>query len=481
MRNEITRLHKVLGTTFIYVTHDQIEAMTMGTKIVVMKQGVVQQVDSPMNLYDYPANEVVAGFIGTPQMNFIPGTIIYNKKDNSIKLSLDNGDIIVDYDDLRKINKRDILKEKEIILGIRPEHINLCKKNDKNACAYVINSIELLGNECNIFVDSVEGHLSLVVKTLRNDELKVGDTIYLSFNISKFHIFDKESEHSLMPRLPMNSFVQGQIKSKKLNVLGKDFALSEEIYESIKDHKNVYVNIPNSAIKEGKGVVLEIIKKEKINDEWLFIGKCEQDYIYFTNEKYIDGDKIEVSLDLSKLDLYDEELSIVLNAVKEENIVSGKLIPQNKKLPVLKGELVQTETLKRIEENNFLDEKGKKIKISYKNKRVFKYSIFDQEIEPNDDAIIKIYSLLGKKFALHTIKFVINAQDISIVNDGGVEAKIEKVLHYLDKTYYEVKVQDEKLIMLANENNHVVNDVIHIDINRDKIGVYDENFGVKLI
>ena len=77
MRSEITRLHKVLGTTFIYVTHDQVEAMTMGTKIVVMKDGVIQQVDSPMNLYDYPSNVFVAGFIGTPQMNFIPAKLSY--------------------------------------------------------------------------------------------------------------------------------------------------------------------------------------------------------------------------------------------------------------------------------------------------------------------------------------------------------------------------------------------------------------------
>ena len=77
MRSEITRLHKVLGTTFIYVTHDQVEAMTMGTKIVVMRDGVIQQVDSPMNLYDFPANEFVAGFIGTPQMNFIPAKLSY--------------------------------------------------------------------------------------------------------------------------------------------------------------------------------------------------------------------------------------------------------------------------------------------------------------------------------------------------------------------------------------------------------------------
>ena len=480
MRNEITRLHKVLGTTFIYVTHDQIEAMTMGTKIVVMKRGVIQQVDSPMNLYDYPENVFVAGFIGTPQMNFIPGKLSFDK-DNQVKLSITNGEVVAPYDELRKLNKKDLLEEKDIILGIRPEHISLCKKGDPNAYAYTINSIELLGNESNIFVESVDGNLSLVVKTLRNDELKAGDIIYLSFDIPKIHIFDKEKEHTLMNRLPNKSFVSAKVKKNALSIFGKDLPLSDELYSLLKDHKDVYVDIPTSAIKDGKGIELEIIKKEKVNKVWLFCSKYEGEYVYFVSDKYIDGDKVEVSIDLSKLDIYDKELNIVINAVKDENTVSGKLVPYVKKLPVLKGELVHGDTLQRIKDSGYIDEKGKKIKIQYKNKKVFKYSIFDKEIEPSDDAIIKVYSLLGKKFALHTIKFILSSEDIKIVESGDIKAKIEKISNYLDKKYYEVLIKDERLIVLANDSNYSVGDEIYIEINPEKIGVYDENFGVKLI
>ena len=480
MRNEITRLHKVLGTTFIYVTHDQIEAMTMGSKIVVMKKGVIQQVDSPMNLYDYPQNVFVAGFIGTPQMNFISGKVSY-AKNGLVRLSMPCGDILLNHDDLSKLSKKDILENKDVVIGIRPEHVKLGKKGDENTYAYRINSFELLGNESNLFVESLDGGVSLVVKTLRDDSLNAGDVIYLSFDVSKIHIFDKNSELTLMKRLQDNSFVTAKIGKNKLTIFDKDFSLSDEMYGALKGHKEVYVNIPSSAVKAGKGVELEIAKKEKINGKWQFLSKFEGEYLYFTNDEYLEGDKVEISIDTAKLDFYDKDLNIILNAIKDENVISGKLIPCVRKLPVLKGELVQGETLSRIKEKNYLDDAGKKINIKYKKKKVFRYSLLNKEIEPSDDAVIKIYSLLGKKFDLHTIKFVLSCQDIKIVDDGGFKAKVEKISDYADKTYLEVSVGGEKLLLLSDGSKYSVGDEVSIAIDEAKIGVYDENFGVKLI
>ena len=107
MRSEITRLHNVLKTTFIYVTHDQVEAMTMGSRIVVMKEGVIKQVDTPMNLYDYPENIFVAGFIGTPQMNFINAKLDYNK--DEVLLKTDFKDISCSISDISHIDKINII------------------------------------------------------------------------------------------------------------------------------------------------------------------------------------------------------------------------------------------------------------------------------------------------------------------------------------------------------------------------------------
>ena len=122
MRAEITKLHKKIKTTFIYVTHDQVEAMTMGTRIVVMKDGFIQQIDTPLNLYNKPQNKFVAGFIGTPQMNFFDVKLTH--KDENIILNFnDNYSYKVNYEDICKIDYNYVNTNKNVILGCRPEHI----------------------------------------------------------------------------------------------------------------------------------------------------------------------------------------------------------------------------------------------------------------------------------------------------------------------------------------------------------------------
>ena len=123
MRSEICKLHRKLQTTFIYVTHDQTEAMTMGTKIVVMKDGFVQQIDTPRNLYRYPQNKFVAGFIGTPQMNFFEGTL--EKTDDKVKVKIDGTPFEIDApaDYFIKVGKKYLDGKRRVILGLRPEHI----------------------------------------------------------------------------------------------------------------------------------------------------------------------------------------------------------------------------------------------------------------------------------------------------------------------------------------------------------------------
>ena len=125
MRTEITKLHKKLKTTFIYVTHDQVEAMTMGSRIVVMKLGYTQQIDTPMNLYNHPANKFVAGFIGTPQMNFFDVTLKRNKDKVVVKFADGTSTLELPYEKVSKINDDYLKGNKKVILGARPEHISL--------------------------------------------------------------------------------------------------------------------------------------------------------------------------------------------------------------------------------------------------------------------------------------------------------------------------------------------------------------------
>ncbi|MGM9874267.1 MAG: ABC transporter ATP-binding protein [Bacilli bacterium] len=199
MRVEITKLYEKLDTTFIYVTHDQVEAMTMGTRIVVMRKGVVQQIDTPTNLYDYPTNRFVAGFLGTPQMNFYEVDLSMNETDINLKISNGDKEIIsidVDKKQVRKINEKYSEEDiKKSILGIRSEDISICK--GKTGIPLRVNIVEILGSETLVYgdlnldnVDKVStSKTSMVIKTTDRVNYKNGDIIYIKLNNKKIHLF----------------------------------------------------------------------------------------------------------------------------------------------------------------------------------------------------------------------------------------------------------------------------------------------------
>ena len=155
MRTEITKLHNRLATTFIYVTHDQVEAMTMGTRIVVMKDGFMQQVDTPINLYDHPINQFVAGFIGTPQMNFFTGKLTGDSKNVYLEFGLEKIALPKEKVDLICNLDKYLNTDREIVFGIRPEDIHdeeAWVTNKKNAIIEVkVDVVEALGSETLLY------------------------------------------------------------------------------------------------------------------------------------------------------------------------------------------------------------------------------------------------------------------------------------------------------------------------------------------
>ncbi|MGV8982158.1 ABC transporter ATP-binding protein [Clostridium sp.] len=197
MRTEIAKLHHKLQTTFIYVTHDQTEAMTMGTRIVVMKDGLAQQVDTPSNIYEHPVNMFVAGFIGSPQMNFMEA-----------KVAEQNGEIVLTFDDETIIlpkDKADVIKEKAyigktVVMGIRPEDIDdsvaFIEKNKNSVIAVQVEVAELMGAETNIYMK--KGNTNIVARVNGSSKAKVGDTIKIALDTSKIHVFDKETENTII-------------------------------------------------------------------------------------------------------------------------------------------------------------------------------------------------------------------------------------------------------------------------------------------
>lgn len=196
-RTEIKKLHNELETTFIYVTHDQTEAMTMGDRIVIMKDGIIQQAASPKEVYDHPANVFVGGFIGSPQMNFIKAKIEGNKEECylvighvNIKLSIDKTKVLFNGGYVGK----------EIIVGIRPEDVycdNECTEaSDNNIIEAKVDISEMLGAETYLYLN-IEGN-SIIVRVDRKENYIRNDIVKLRFNEERIHLFDKDTEMSLM-------------------------------------------------------------------------------------------------------------------------------------------------------------------------------------------------------------------------------------------------------------------------------------------
>ena len=195
MRGEIVKLHHALKTTFIYVTHDQVEAMTMGTRIVVMKDGVVQQIDTPSNLFHHPVNEFVAGFLGTPQMNFLNVDIA--KENEGLRITLANGDsFVVPMEELPKLDPS-LLDEKPhpVTLGVRGEHIRLGKDLPLHAS---VSFVEVLGSTSQVFV-KIPGYEKEHVAVVNEEiSLPIEAPITFDFVTSHLHFFDKKTKESLV-------------------------------------------------------------------------------------------------------------------------------------------------------------------------------------------------------------------------------------------------------------------------------------------
>ena len=194
MRTEIIKLHQKLQTTVIYVTHDQTEAMTMGSRIVVMKEGYIQQVDSPQRLYEKPVNMFVAGFIGSPQMNFVDTRVEKSGNDVllrvgrwTVKLPEEKGKMLLDYGYL----------DKEVVMGVRPEHVHdeaIYLDTFKDSQVELkIDVVELLGSESLLYM-MLENTL-FIARVKPRSNVYVGDIMRFAIDPNKVHVFDKETEN----------------------------------------------------------------------------------------------------------------------------------------------------------------------------------------------------------------------------------------------------------------------------------------------
>ncbi len=194
MRSEIIKLRQKINTTFVYVTHDQVEAMTLGDRIVVMKDGFIQQVGTPQEVFNHPVNTFVAGFIGTPQINFFHHVPMH-KKDGEYYITIQGREIRLD-DRYQSVLKEKNTPDKEVIVGIRPVHVEMSEEGFTGK----IDVSEMMGSEVHLHVNMSGDDIVAVIPTanLDLDLVSIGKDFTFSFNPKLLHVFDAETEENLI-------------------------------------------------------------------------------------------------------------------------------------------------------------------------------------------------------------------------------------------------------------------------------------------
>ncbi len=433
MRTEISKLHKKLQTTFIYVTHDQTEAMTMGTRIVVMKKGVVQQIDTPKNLYNYPINKFVAGFIGTPQMNFFKGSLVHDEE-NVFVLSMSDTKLKIPSETVEKMDAK-YFDGREIIVGIRSEDIHLeseIQNPDDNLSLKVKTQVvEELGAETLVNSVLVDSKDSLIFRTKNTSMMRADEEVKVYIDSSKLHFFDKDTEETLLPRLPEYRHYSLTLNpDKSIDLFGKKYFLPKAITDSLTEGETYEFTIPTKAIIKGNMYEGTVVKCEELEDKKLLHIQIDGNLIFSVSEKDVsEGEKFTFDVDCHLIKVMKEDKDIIL-PIPEQNKMLGKLHRIKAVVPVT-------------------NKKGKT-----KNKKVtgFQYQIGDALIDVPYQMYEKTLAVLVKKFELHDIEFGFSSE-LNVLGEEGLSVELEKVLDYGVDQFGVFKLKEVEGIHF---DNHVI-------------------------
>ena len=337
MRSEIVKLHKKLQTTFIYVTHDQVEAMTMGTRIVVMKDGFVKQIDTPKNLYRYPANKFVAGFIGTPQMNFFQGTLKKEGDEVVIAFKWSDAKITVPYSMLMKTTPQYLDGTKTVYIGFRAEDVSLDEEQVKASKAKIkvrISHSEELGTETLVYGDInmngdgfEETNTRVIIKSAGFKEYQPDAVYEAALNLEAIHLFDLDTEESIMPRIPEYNYLDCSVREGNLTFLGNTVSLPDAV--ACGDGKGELL-IPVSAVGFGGAVKANVIGCEEINGRFLVSLEVNGGRLYALSDEVREKGETTIGLDFKKLivKVGDTEVS----PMPLVNALSGMFVAEKRKI-----------------------------------------------------------------------------------------------------------------------------------------------------
>ena len=457
MRAEISRLHEKLGTTFIYVTHDQVEAMTMGSRIVVMKDGYVQQIDTPINLYKYPDNMFVAGFIGTPQMNFFDGTVIKNGED--VRFSLDCGtNIDMKYIQADKIPVKYMDGEHKIVFGIRPDDVRVYNKTNYNDGSWapakaVVSVVEVLGGEtliyANLNLDTPDAQSgAIIIKANPDTEVCRGDVIDIEISLRKFHAFDKTTEKSIRKRIPEVNVIKASVVNGVLGFAGQSFALPAAI--KCADSRDVEISMPISALTLGDGNGSAKVQWiETIGNKTLYFLQVGDLTLFSLEEgsaRFAIGDEVKFDIDFT-------QMSIEALGVEPLNFIN---------------------TLDGI----FTKEKDESRKFYH-----FYINIGDAKLVPTESICEKVFACKGNKIFHTPLEYIVEAKDLTAVPHSGnatnaLTGKVLEILDYGRTKYAVIDVYGQKLIAAYNGK---AGDAVDVLVPVETVTIKDKSIDIIIV
>ena len=461
MRSEIVKLHEKLQTTFIYVTHDQVEAMTMGTRIVVMKDGFIQQIDTPKNLYKFPANKFVAGFIGTPQMNFFEGTLKKNGDKVRIEFCNSDAEVTVPYETLLKTTPQYLDGDKKVIIGLRAEDISLepeVVKMSKTTVKVRISHSEELGTETLVYGDVnlnydgfEESPTKIIIKAAGFKDYKSGETVEAALNLDSVHLFDAQTEESILPRIPKYNYVDCKVKDNALTFAGNSVKLPTAIdcpdgsYELL---------LPSDAVIFNGEIPAEIVSSEDINGQNLLTLTVGDKKIFAVADGEVLKKTVKIGIDLKK---------IILRKNGEDAVEPMPLING------LNGSFAMDKVVKEIEKDG-----------AVKKKKVAEYSIVlgGMKLPAPQDVASKMFAAMsGRKVFNSVFRYEFTPYDFT-VSESGIAADVIEKLDYGAEKFIKCTVGEETLYVRCDED---VSGTVYLVPDASKVSVVETERQIRIV
>jgi hypothetical protein len=409
-----------------------------------MKDGVVQQIDTPRNLYNHPVNKFVAGFIGTPQMNFFKGTLEANGEHTVIRFENTAVEISAPARSFAKVDKKYLDGKKPIFFGIRCEHISTDPERYPYKAKCRVSYVEELGVDAQVYADFnlsggetiTESPTRVVIKAPAGTDFSVGQEIEVSLDLLHLHLFDAENERTILPFVPEQTVFACEVKGGKATLLGNTISLPAAVCLNDGTYE---LKVPTRALHFGGDIPVRYVGEEELNGQKLIEVEAGDNFFVLDDG----GDKGGVSIDWKACSFLSDGKEL-LSALPSENCLEGKIVKEKKE--------------------------GEK-------KPVYTLVIAETPLTLPAPLAEKIIESGGKDLFKNTLEICFAPVDAAIGQEG-IPATVEKILDYGTAKYALCRVGDTAVYIETKEDRPKE---VKIAPDLSKISVKDKTFGIRLI